>query len=101
MWPGLLDHGREGHQGQDDHEPEIDVIEQYSAIPYCHTSTLPPLGAEQQAHGEEEAFVVPSMTDDFHTYGAHGGREAHHLVLRRRGALADEDAGGGEGAAST
>jgi hypothetical protein len=70
MWPAFWLMGVRGIQDKTVTNPEIDVIEQYSAIPYCHTSTLHLWGPNNRHSAEGEGFVVPSMTDDFHTYGA-------------------------------
>jgi len=70
MWPAFWIMGVRGIKDKTITNPEIDVIEQYSAIPYCHTSTLHLWGPNNKHTAEGDSFVVPSMTDDFHTYGA-------------------------------
>jgi len=70
MWPAFWLMGVKGIKDKTITNPEIDVIEQYSAIPYCHSSTVHLWGPDKKHTAEGEAFVVPSMTDDFHMYGA-------------------------------
>ena len=70
MWPAFWLMGVRGIKDKTVTNPEIDVIEQYSAIPNCHTSTLHLWGPNNKHTAEGDAFVVPSMTDGFHSYGA-------------------------------
>lgn len=70
MWPAFWLMGVKGIKDKSVINPEVDVVEQYSAIPNCLTMTLHQWGPNNYHTAEADAIVVPSMTDDFHTYGA-------------------------------
>jgi len=70
MWPAFWLMGVKGIKDKTVTNPEVDVIEQYSAIENCFSMTLHLWGPGQKHTAEADAVVVPSMTDDFHTYGA-------------------------------
>jgi beta-glucanase (GH16 family) len=70
MWPAFWLMGVRGIKDKTITNPEIDVVEQYSAIPNSLCMALHQWGPQKKYAGQGDAMVVPSMTDDFHTYGA-------------------------------
>lgn len=70
MWPAFWLMGVRGITDKSITNPEVDVIEQYSAIPNLMCMTLHLWGPGQKHTAEADAIVVPGMSDDFHTYGA-------------------------------
>src|SRR6185436_8760388 len=70
MWPAFWLMGVKGIKDKTITNPEVDVIEQYSAIQNCYTMTLHSWGPGQKHTAEGDAVVVPNMVDEWHTYGA-------------------------------
>jgi len=70
MWPAFWLMGVEGIHNKSIANIEIDVVEQYGAMPNTLTTTLHTWGPGDRHWGEGDAFFVPGMSDGFHTYGA-------------------------------
>jgi glycosyl hydrolase family 16 len=70
MWPAFWLMGVRGIKEKGITNPEIDVVEQYSAIPNCLSMTLHLWGPDKKHTAEADSAVVAGMADDFHTYGA-------------------------------
>jgi hypothetical protein len=70
MWPAFWLMGVKGITDKGIANPEVDVVEWYGSMPNTLLATLHTWGPGDKHWGEGEGFLVPGMTDDFHTYGA-------------------------------
>jgi hypothetical protein len=68
-WPAFWLMGVQGIKDKSRTNPEIDVVEQYGAIPNALMMTLHGWGPGEKHTAEGDSAIIPGMADDFHTYG--------------------------------
>jgi hypothetical protein len=69
VWPAFWLMGTQGIKDKSITNPEIDVVEYYGVMPNALMMTLHLWGPADKHSAQGESYVVPGMTDDYHTYG--------------------------------
>jgi hypothetical protein len=69
MWPAFWLLGVPALKNRSLQQIEVDVVEQYGAMPNALCMTLHLWGPGDKHWGEGDASMVQGMTDDFHNYG--------------------------------